>query len=108
MNMKLKKTGRPTKYTPGLGKRLARLIEYGCTLEEAAKEIGVHPATLYRWQNKQPALEADLREAMLRRDRFWYRVRRERWFPCPTAVIRVVDLVAHSRNGQTSLARPRA
>jgi ribosomal protein S27AE len=81
--MKNRKTGRPTKYTPSFGKRLVRLVERGCTLDEAAKEIGVHPATLYRWQNKYPALEADLREAMLRRDRFWYRVRLERWFPRP-------------------------
>ena len=81
--MNRKRTGRPTKYTPGLGKRLVRLVEWGSTLDAAAKEIGIHPATLYRWQNKYPALEANLREAMFRRDRFWYRVRLERWFPRP-------------------------
>ncbi len=81
--MTRKRTGRPTKYTPGVGRVLSGLVERGHTLDDAAREIGVHPATLYRWQNKYPALEADLREAMLRRDRFWYRVRLERWFPRP-------------------------
>ena len=81
--MRKPRAGRPTKYSSSLGKRLVRLVERGSKLDEAAKEIGVHPATLYRWQNKYPALEVDLRAAMLRRDRFWFAVRKERWFPRP-------------------------
>lgn len=60
--------GRPTKYTPSVGKILAGLVERGHTLDGAAREIGVHPATLYRWQNKYPGLEDGLRRAARDRD----------------------------------------
>ena len=37
----------------------------GFTTDEAAREVGVHPATVYRWQNRYP----DLYEDMLRAQR---------------------------------------
>lgn len=37
-------------------------------MDEAAKEIGVHPATLYRWQNRYEDLEDGLRRAARDRD----------------------------------------
>jgi hypothetical protein len=74
------RSGRPTKFTPGIGRILTRLVADGLTLDEAAKEIGVHPATLYRWQNRYPDLEDGLRRAALQRDRLRYMLR---WGPRP-------------------------
>ncbi len=48
------RSGRPTKYTPGAGRVLTGLIMEGFTTDEAARKIGVHPATVYRWQNRYP------------------------------------------------------
>ena len=74
------RTGRPTKYTPAVGRALTTLVTQGSTLDEAAREIGVHPATLYRWQNRYPDLEDGLRRAALQRDRLRYMLR---WGPRP-------------------------
>ena len=59
--MRKVRAGRPTKYAPGVGRALTDLVAEGHTLDEAAREIGVHPATLYRWQSRYPDLEEGLR-----------------------------------------------
>lgn len=48
---------------------LAAHVAAGATIKEAARRIGVHPSTVYRWQNRYPSLEAQLRRAARRR--FW-------------------------------------
>ncbi len=61
--------GRPSKYSIGARNKILTLIQRGCSQYEAVREVGVHPATLYRWMNRYPAFGADVREATLRRDR---------------------------------------
>jgi hypothetical protein len=60
---KKKRSGRPTKYTAGVGRALVRLVMEGRTTDEAAREISVHPATVYRWQNRYPKFYEAMREA---------------------------------------------
>jgi ribosomal protein S27AE len=43
-----------------VGEELADLVASGLSIEEAAKRVGIHPATVYRWQNRYPRF----REAM--------------------------------------------
>ncbi len=61
--------GRPSKYSIGARNKILTLIQRGRSQDEAAREAGVHPATLYRWMDRYPAFGADVREAALRRDR---------------------------------------
>ena len=49
-----KKGGRPSKWSPALGAKIASLVSCGRTIAQAAEEVGVHPATIYRWQNEKP------------------------------------------------------
>lgn len=67
-----KRGGRPSKYSIGVRNKILSLIGRGYTVDDAARESGVHPATLYRWTNKYPAFEVDVRGAILRRDRLKY------------------------------------
>jgi len=41
--------GHPTKYAPGVGRKLVCLITSDLTVEKAAAKLSVHPATVYRW-----------------------------------------------------------
>ena len=59
--------GRPTEYTFGTGRVLAGLVMQGFTTDEAAREIGVSPSTVYRGKNRHPAFcEAMLRAQTIR------------------------------------------
>ena len=62
--------GRPTAYTPGVARILRVLVMEGFTTDAAAREIGVHPSTVYRWQNRYPAFY----EAMLRAQSIRFRL----------------------------------
>jgi hypothetical protein len=59
--MQKRKPGRPTTWSPARGETLASLVASGLSIEEAAKTVGIHPATVYRWQNRY----ADFRGAMV-------------------------------------------
>src|SRR5829696_4265886 len=61
--LKRRRSGRPTKYTASVGRMLTRLVMEGRTTDEAARELGVHPATVYRWQNRYPKLYQAMMEA---------------------------------------------
>lgn len=99
------RTGRPTKYSFRAKKALIGLVARGHTLEKAAREIGVHPATLYRWQNRYPDFEEELREAAMKRNRLKYMLSpRERprvpWRKdCPECGYRVVVRTAGGMAG---------
>lgn len=43
-----------------MGSVLTGLIMEGFTTDEAAREVGVHPSTVYRWQNRHPHLYEDM------------------------------------------------
>jgi transposase len=66
-----KKGGRPSKWSPALGAKIASLVSCGRTIAQAAEEVGVHPATIYRWQNEKP----DFYAAMLEAERARFRLR---------------------------------
>jgi hypothetical protein len=65
-----KRGGRPPKWSPRVGEELVRLIFHGATIEQAAKSVGIHPATVYRWQNERP----EFYDAMLRAARMRFRL----------------------------------
>lgn len=45
--------GRPSKYSTQIGHRLAELLRYGASMEDAARSEGLDPATAYRWLRSQ-------------------------------------------------------
>jgi len=64
--------GRPTEYTPGTGRVLTGLVMEGFTTDGAAREIGVHPSTVYRWQNRYPVFYEAMLQAQTIRDHLHY------------------------------------
>jgi hypothetical protein len=64
--------GRPSKYSAATRNQILHLIRSGSSLDDAAREAGVHPASLYRWMNKYPAFDADVQKTVLNRDRLKY------------------------------------
>lgn len=44
-----KPRGRPSKFTPELGKRITQMVTIGVTMEVAAQANGIHKDTLYAW-----------------------------------------------------------
>ena len=46
--------GRPTKYTPELGEKIAALIREGATRSSAVRSQGIHIDTFHAWLAKYP------------------------------------------------------
>lgn len=49
-----RRTGRASQFTPENAARVIELIEDGCTIQEAAKEIGVNRNTITTWMQLSP------------------------------------------------------
>lgn len=47
------KFGRPVKHNPALITLILRSIAEGSSIKETARTHGVHPATIYRWTEKE-------------------------------------------------------
>jgi hypothetical protein len=55
--------GRPTKYAPEIGQRLAEYMRYGATIEDAARSEGLGRATVDRWIRRYPELRDAIERA---------------------------------------------
>lgn len=52
-------SGRPTKYTPAIGKRICELVAAGVSVEGAAASQGIGKRTVYDWRERGQADDAD-------------------------------------------------
>jgi hypothetical protein len=55
--------GRPTKFSPGVAKKITKLAAQGKTNEEISEIIGINPRTFYLWQGKNLDFVRALKEA---------------------------------------------
>ena len=71
--MSIKARGRPTKYHPEIGEKIAATMAEGLSLEAAAAACGIGPRTAFTWQNTfddfRQAVEVGRSQALL----FWER-----------------------------------
>jgi hypothetical protein len=59
----LRKSGRPTKYSPVVAERIVRAIRAGATRGSAAQFAGIGESTLYDWMMKFPEFSGALKKA---------------------------------------------
>jgi hypothetical protein len=71
--MSIKARGRPTKYHPEIGEKIAATMAEGLSLEAAAAACGIGPRTIFTWQKTfddfRQAVEVGRSQALL----FWER-----------------------------------
>jgi hypothetical protein len=68
-----KKPGRPTKYHPELGAKIASAMSTGLSLEAAAASCGVGPRTAFTWQNQHEDFRQAVEDGRARSLLFWER-----------------------------------
>ena len=66
-----KKPGRPTKYSPELGAKIASAMSTGLSLEAAAASCGVGPRTVFDWQRRYPEFLQSVEDGRARSLLFW-------------------------------------
>jgi hypothetical protein len=67
----MRKLGRPTSYEPDLCQRIVALMADGRSLDGCAAIIGVHPDSLYEWQNVHPEFSEAVRAGRAAATTFW-------------------------------------
>ena len=65
--------GRPSRYTPDIGERIADAMATGLSLEAAAAACGVGPRTAFTWQNQHEAFRQAVEDGRARSLLFWER-----------------------------------
>jgi len=56
--------GRPSQYTPELGKLICKAVSIGHSKQSAAWLVGVHPDTVTAWQRKHPEFDIEFHRAI--------------------------------------------
>lgn len=59
----MRKNGRPTKYSPEIGDKVARFILEGLTIKDACFGVGISDDTFRRWREKYPDFNKKVVEA---------------------------------------------
>lgn len=70
------KTGRPTKYTPALAKRLPDMFANGESVAEVCVELDIHKDTFYEWIKKYPAFSDAYKKGLQRSEAWWSKLGR--------------------------------
>ena len=65
--------GRPSRYSAGLGERIAEAMATGLSLEAAAASCGVGPRTVFTWQNEHDEFRRAVEDGRARSLLFWER-----------------------------------
>jgi hypothetical protein len=70
-NLKINKSGRPTKRTKELLKSICEYIEKGNTENNAAYLAGISKATYYEWKSRFPEFADQVKKAVSVRENLW-------------------------------------
>lgn len=68
-----RRPGRPSLYSPPIGRQLIEAMANGLSLEAAAAQIGLSPRVVFDWQQKHPEFLQAIQEGRQKALLFWER-----------------------------------
>ena len=66
--------GRPTKYRPGMCKRVLELMKAGKSQAQVCADLGIHTDTLYEWIKKHPDFSIALKNGTTLSEAEWSKI----------------------------------